>query len=65
MTTAQSAVPPRRADTFWRTCARVSPDPAAREQLRRALQMPKSWVTDEYYRKLAEDNLKEVNRHLH
>jgi len=39
--------------------------PAAREELRRALQMPKSWVTDGYYRKLAEDNLKEVNRHLH
>jgi len=36
----------------------------AKPTLEHALTMPKTWVTDDYYKKLAEEKLKEVNRHL-
>jgi tetratricopeptide (TPR) repeat protein len=36
----------------------------AKQTLDHALAMPKTWVTDDYYKKLAEEKLKEVNRHL-
>lgn len=35
----------------------------AKQTLEHALAMPKTWVTDDYYKKLAEEKLKEVNRH--
>jgi tetratricopeptide (TPR) repeat protein len=37
----------------------------AKKTLEHALAMPKTWVTDDYYKKLAANKLKEVNRHLH
>ena len=33
-------------------------------ELSRAVAMPKSWVTDDYYKRLAKQNLERVKRHL-
>jgi len=38
--------------------------PEAKQTLAHALTMPKTWVTDDYYKSLASEKLKEVNRHI-
>ena len=47
-----------------RTLAAAGKWTEAKTTLDRARAMPKTWVTDDYYKKLAEEKLKEVNRHL-
>jgi len=39
--------------------------PEAKQALDHSLTMPKTWVTDDYYKKLARETLAAVNRHVH